>query len=225
MKAYAIVIRGNPTSENAYNTLQRSTKMKIDRFDAITPDDLQSNLQLFDLTWNYPWNKEENDILSGLRKIPYPTQNKNARIACAVSHYIVWEMISVVGEPVVVLEHDAMFTQELDINPYDYEYDILGINDPRGATRKSNLYHESIQKSIQAYQHTPMIDEPTIPQGLAGNSAYIMKPKGAKKMIDLVKRYGLWPNDALMCRQLIPNIGVSRRYYTKVQGTRSTTTL
>ena len=70
-----------------------------------------------------------------------------------------------------------------------------------------------------------MIDEGHVPQGLAGNSAYIMKPSGAKKMLDLVAQFGLWPNDAIMCRQLIPTLGVSKTSFTGVQGLPSTTTL
>ena len=71
----------------------------------------------------------------------------------------------------------------------------------------------------------PTIDDLTIPQGLPGNSAYIIKPSGAKKMLDLVKEFGAWPNDALMCKQLIQSIASSKIYYTKVQGTPSTTSL
>jgi GR25 family glycosyltransferase involved in LPS biosynthesis len=63
-----------------------------------------------------------------------------------------------------------------------------------------------------------------VPQGLAGNSAYIIKPKGAEELIMAVEKYGAWPNDAIMCKQLIPNMGVTRRFYTKVQGLPSTTT-
>lgn len=46
---------------------------------------------------------------------------------------------------------------------------------------------------------------------------------GAKKMLNLVAEYGLWPNDAIMCRQLVPNLGVTKEYYTKVLGFGSTT--
>ena len=44
-------------------------------------------------------------------------------------------------------------------------------------------------------------------------------------MVELTKEYGAWPNDALMCRQLIFKLGVTKTYYTKTQGTKSSTTL
>ena len=88
---------------------------------------------------------------------------------------------------------------------------------------------QSINKIIEnndQFQQVPWVDDDRkIPQGLAGNSAYMIKPAGARKLLQLVKEYGAWPNDAIMCRQLLPNIGVTRKFYTKVQGLRSTTTL
>ena len=64
-----------------------------------------------------------------------------------------------------------------------------------------------------------------IPQGLAGNSAYIIKPWAAKKVIQEVKEIGAWPNDALLCYQNFSFLAVTKKYYTRVQGLPSTTTL
>jgi hypothetical protein len=62
-----------------------------------------------------------------------------------------------------------------------------------------------------------------VAQGIAGNSAYIIKPWAAKELIEKVYEYGMWPNDAIMCQQIVPWLGVTKLYYTKVQGLRSTT--
>ena len=93
------------------------------------------------------------------------------------------------------------------------------------ATRKSKVYHDKILEKTDFFQPVPRIDEYNIPQGLAGNSAYVIKPAGAQLMIDLTQEYGMWPNDALMCYQLVPKLGVTRNFYTRIQGLRSTTTL
>ena len=63
-----------------------------------------------------------------------------------------------------------------------------------------------------------MTDE-SIPQGLPRHSAYIIKPEGAKKIIELQESIGWWPNDAIMCKQLCSWLRVHKPYYTKVQGT------
>ena len=87
------------------------------------------------------------------------------------------------------------------------------------------MFAEKVERLEAEYQYTPWIDSQSVPQGLAGNSAYIIKPEGAKQMLELVDRYGLWPNDAIMCRQLFPLLGVTKTHYTWIQGLRSTTTL
>lgn len=51
----------------------------------------------------------------------------------------------------------------------------------------------------------------------------LIMPKGARQMLRLVEDHGLWPNDAIMCKQLIPSLGVTKKFYTEVQGTPSTT--
>jgi len=128
-------------------------------------------------------------------------------------------------EDILVLEHDAVFTSKV---PYDRildtQYGIIGINDPRGATRKSSAFHSMVQNGMNEVTQVPRIDAQNVPQGLAGNSAYIIKPWAADEMMNLVNEYGLWPNDAIMCYQLFPLLGVTRKYYTRLQGLQSTTT-
>jgi len=99
---------------------------------------------------------------------------------------------------------------------------IIGINDPRGATRKAQLFHDGVRGAhAPTVLDVPWVDDPEVPQGLAGASAYLMKPAGAWHALNLVDRLGAWPNDALLCKQLVPGLGVTRTYYTRVQGTRS----
>lgn len=224
MEYYAIVIRDNEISESAFKRLKESTPIHINRRDAVTPRSVRTLLHNHDLRWNYPWRGEQLDIETGLIKSAYLTKEPKRRIACALSHYFLWKKCLELNEPIVILEHDAMFTNKIDFDIMDTKYDIVGINDPRRATRLSQVYHGEIQRQGRNICQVPWIDNQQIPQGLAGNSAYVMKPSGAKKMVGLAKTYGLWPNDALMCRQLIPSIGVTKKYYTKVQGTESTTT-
>ena len=68
------------------------------------------------------------------------------------------------------------------------------------------------------------MDDPPYPQGLAGHSAYYIEPEGAKELLDKVETYGMFPNDAYMCRELFPWIRVVYPYYTRISGESSTTT-
>lgn len=229
MKAYAITIRGNLVSEAGYKQLVESSravgnKFNINRFEAITPDYVDMTLKSQKIKWNYPWVGKEIDIASGLTKSAYLTKNPKSRVACALSHYLLWKTCVKLDEPVLVLEHDAVFTQAIDFDINDGGMFIVGINNPLGATRKARDYYNTIVNDPKWLQPVPSIDSHDVPQGLAGNSAYILKPIGAQKMLDIVKQYGLWPNDAIMCKQLLPRLGVTKKFYTTIQGLQSTTT-
>ena len=63
------------------------------------------------------------------------------------------------------------------------------------------------------------------PDGLAGNSAYVITPSAAKKAAEMQREIGLWPNDALLCRQFFPRkLKSYYPYITRVEQKRSTTT-
>lgn len=225
MKAYIITLKDNETSINAALKCKQSANIPVEQFQAVEPSDVPSMMLSEKLQWTYPWHEPKHDFASGLYLTPYRTKKKAARIACFLSHYQLWKRCIKLDEPILILEHDSIFIRPFDPDKaLKAQCEIIGINDPRGATRKSMDYHEKIQSRPQSVQPVPRIDKPEIPQGLAGNSAYIIKPTGAKKMLSLVKEFGAWPNDAIMCYQLIQALGVTKTYYTKVQGTRSTTT-
>lgn len=230
MKAYAIVIRDNQISQEGFKRLKKSSvdvgnDFSIHEFEAITPEYVDATLAEHGLKWNYPWEGQVIDFASGLKKSAYQTRNPKARIACALSHYLLWKKCSVLDEPLLILEHDACFVNKLDLDPEFIRANILGINNPLGCTRRAQQYYDAIVGSALYETLVPWIDDQTVPQGLAGNSAYIIKPAGARHMLKLVKEYGLWPNDAIMCRQLVPKLGVSTKFYTRCQNLRSTTTL
>ncbi len=151
------------------------------------------------------------------------------RVACFLSHYWLWLEVAESDEPRIILEEDALFVKPLDLDILEStKFDIVGLNDPRGATRKSGVFHDKVESpSNLGYNIIPVpsVDNQNVPQGLAGNSAYFIRPEGAKTLVRLVKEHGAWPNDAIMCKQLMPKqLGVTTIYYTRVQGTKSKTT-
>jgi len=230
MKAYAIVIKGNEVSLNGYDALVKSSKsvgnkFEIENFEATTADFANVSLTGNGLKWTYPWEGQTIDFASGLVLSAYSTAYRERRIACFMSHYRLWHQCKKLNEPILIMEHDAIFVHKLDPDSIiKSKYDVIGINNPLMATRKANLFHKLVKEGTDEIQPVPAIDEFNIPQGLAGNSAYIIKPTGANNLIEASNQYGAWPNDALMCKQIIPNLGVTRKFYTKVQGLPSTTT-
>ena len=229
MKAYVIQIEGNEISQKGTDILIASSnkvknKFSIEKFDAITGKMTNALMVGNGLKWKYPWQGQETDLKTGLIKTAYQTEIKENRIACALSHWLLWHKCKTLDEPILILEHDAIFIKKLDYNSIlKNNYDIIGINSPAAATRRAHQYHDIIRSKPAWIQPVPDVDEFNIPQGLAGNSAYIIKPNGAKNLLDAVKKNGVWPNDAIMCKQLIPNLGVTKIYFTRIQGLPSTT--
>jgi GR25 family glycosyltransferase involved in LPS biosynthesis len=199
-------------------------------FSATYPEQVPELMARFKLTWNYPWQGTETDLHTGLKKSAYPTTNKNNRIACALSHYRLWAQCVNSNEPMLIMEHDAYFTDRLkgyyDILD-DKRYDIIGLNNPIGNTRRAQTFLDKRNAAIDLKLSNinaridivpvPTIDNFDVPQGLAGNSAYIIKPNGAANLLLAVNKYGLWPNDAIMCKQLIPRMGVTKTHFTDTQ--------
>jgi hypothetical protein len=233
MKAFVITLDSNITSEAGSIECIRSSHavgndFVVTPYRAIQSKDAMAALNKEGIKWTYPWSQPKLDFASGLKLSPYNTRDKGKRVGCFMSHYNLWKMAADSTDPILVLEHDALFTKRLEYDTIlDNNYGVIGINDPRGATRKSAVYHTMIGESRWPVQPVPRIDDVMIPQGLAGNSAYIIKPWAAKHVINKVKEIGAWPNDALLCYQIfgIAFLGVTKNYYTRVQGLPSTTTL
>lgn len=232
MKAYVITLKNNSVSESSASTLIASSArvkndFEIEIFDAITPDQAYELMHEHGLTWDYPWTGQILDMKSGLLKTAYPTKDPRKRIACFLSHYTLWKQCANLNESCFIFEHDAVFTNRVEIDILkNSSYDVIGINNPIGATRRASIFNAEVMKATGRIVNVPKIDEENVPQGLAGNSAYFIKPDGAARLLRLVDEFGAWPNDAIMCRQMMPKrLGVFKPYCTTVQKTTSTTSL
>ena len=209
MKAFIICDIENPTSINAANRCMDSlynSDVDVKYIQQTCPETLKEDRKQFDsIKWSYPLNDFQKFF------------------ACTISHARLWLQSVELQEEIMILEHDALFTRKF--TPFEWEGGVCGLNDPRGATHSAQLFHEKVSKN-KGVQNTPWVkDELAMPQGLAGNSAYIIKPAFAKKLIDKLKEKGGWPNDSLMCKQFFPDqLKVVYPYFTKVQGIQSTTT-
>lgn len=188
--------------------------------------------------FSYPVEPSQNrlDLKTGLYLKSYRANNPLKVVACAVSHYRAWVHCVTTNKPIVILEHDALFVRKFNhvlINPdlNDNSLGIVGLNWAIGATRRSSVYQKLVdQTPSNGFPNVPVpsVNQPgedPVPQGLAGNSAYYIQPWAAMKLIDKVDEVGLWPNDALICKEFFPWLKQSKVAFTKLQQTKSTTTL
>lgn len=186
----------------------------------------RDEMQKYNLKWTWADNNTQEMIcpLSGLIQRPYIGANLEAKIGCFMGHFLLWKECVLTNSQMLILEHDSIFIAPLQKN----DYILCQINDPAGATRLGQWWSDKIKNRGTKGIHlkTEIPSDKNVPDGLAGNSAYIISPKIAKQMIDLTYYYGVWPNDALMCRQLLPNtLQEIYPFVTKVNQQRSTSSL
>ena len=231
MKAYIIGDRNNQASVKAMNGCATSIAylkqdFKIEFVQQTSPETLNNDINPFPgLKWNYPLNNTSRvDEDSGMVLQGYRTNSMAKVFSCLVSHARLWLRCAQQNESIMILEHDAKFIRKFDP---DFEWDggVLGLNDPRGATFNSLKYHALISNKGNGVHDAPYVADISRPQGLAGNSAYIIKPFAAIELLEKLKETGGWPNDALMCNQHFDWIKVLYPYATELQRVRSTTTL
>ena len=240
LKAFIINIFNNPQSklgaERCFRSIEKTgSHLEPFIYPATVPEYLSYHWDLYlgDVQWNYPDEGYiKQDLLTGLSLTGYPTKDIKKRKSCLLSHVRLWHLCVQLKEPIMVLEHDAAFTRQFVFRKIQDEFTggILGLNSPLKATRLAGKFHEQVVgQHIPSNKFTvmdaPWIDREEIPQGLAGNSAYIIKPFAAKALLNRMKDIGAWPNDALMCKQQFPWLQVIYPYFTEVQGIKSTTSL
>src|SRR6056300_1828560 len=109
MKAYIITLTANTKSMEAAKRCIGSANIPISIFDAVTEMDAEKIMREELITWNYPWKGEEYDMKAGVKKSAYRTANPLRRVACFLSHYMLWKMCVEKNKPLMILEHDAIF--------------------------------------------------------------------------------------------------------------------
>lgn len=216
MKAFIITLQ---TSESQLyskgcieSIIETNSKIDFSIFDAVTPDTLSH------VHWSWPISKKKTCPYTGMTLKAYKNADINKRIACAQSHYKLWEKCVALNESIMILEHDALFIRQFI--PFEFEGGICALNSPLHATFNSKEYDEILHEGIN---EIPYVTDKSIPQGLPGNSAYIIKPWAAKELIAKQNEIGWWPNDAIMCKQIFSFLKIVKPYYTKVQNIKSTT--
>ena len=185
-------------------------------FDATTPE------TIFPVAWTWPTGKKITCSKTNLLLTPYKTYDNNKRIAAAQSHYKLWKHCVGINEPIMILEHDAIFTHKFEAPSTTLNVGAYSINDPKGATFKSKDYSNKLK---EGFNTVPWVAPENIPQGLPGHSAYVITPWAARDIIEKQDSIGWWPNDAIMCKQLCEWLYVYKPFFTKTQGTKSTTSL
>ena len=214
LDAFAITLEGHAYSEaSAARCIETAAEhgLAVQKFRAVPACEAEAVMQAHGLRWTWGYG-------GSLKHHPYPG-GRLARIGCAMSHYLLWKKCAEEGE-MLILEHDAVFQRRLP----DIEWKgICQINDPTGATPKGAWWAEQMGKRGPGVWPKTRIFDDSRPDGLAGNSAYLLKPWAAKGLIEAYQQQGVWPNDATMCIQHFPYLQELYPFITRVEQKESTT--
>lgn len=219
MKAFIIYIDGHEASEQCANSCLKSVKdtesnLDVQLYKATTPE------TMFEVDWSWPLRKKKSCPHTHLLLKAYKTYDNEKRIAAAQSHWKLWNHCVTLDEPIMILEHDAIFKRQFVEPEVPYHVGAYSINDPRGATFKSKEYHEKLD---DGFNEPPWLDEKAVPHGLPGHSAYVIYPWAAREVAQKQSELGWWPNDAIMCRQIFKWVYAYKPYFTTTQYIKSTT--
>lgn len=110
-RCFIIVIRDNEASEYYYNYVESSwtdSEFVLERFDAITPNDLQ---YLNELNFRALNNQK-------YKKINYRKPFSETEKAVWYSHYSLWKKCVELNEPIIIIEHDVLLIDS-DLNVYE----------------------------------------------------------------------------------------------------------
>lgn len=196
MKTFLIRIKDHPLSEKESKDCLRSAdlysyKEDIQIFDAITPkrgykDILGDRPNIFD---NYP---------------------RPDRVACCfASHYLLWKKCIELNEPILILEHDAIFIDEFP----EVEFDMC-------CTFGEPTYYQPQYIDFD----TPKIDgiQTLTDKNFLGHHAYAMKPEAAKIFVEDCDTTVLSPNDLWMTKEKYPWLQEYRPFPISAQRSAST---
>lgn len=182
MQCEIITLFGHELSEKlARDCIDQANKfnLPVKKFKAIWGKDYEAHLVKL-------------DIKLGRAKVGKMTL---AHYGNFLSHYYLWLKCLETNEPFLILEHDGFFIRELPANILDIFPDVLKLDRFNPYERD---YSELIEKSLlEPFSVKPMPKFMKKKCGYYtwGSYAYIIKPVGAKKLIENVKANGFLPTD------------------------------
>jgi GR25 family glycosyltransferase involved in LPS biosynthesis len=127
-------------------------------------------------------------------------------IGCFLSHYFLWKKCIDLNTPIGVLEYDAAFLNALPNNILDSfkDYCNLDITRHKYFKKGKDVYSSKLNKAdnitVELLIENLAVNENSFLEyvnknHISGAHGYIIKPSGAKKLLDFVKIYGMMPAD------------------------------
>ena len=141
---------------------------------------------------------------------------------CFLSHFELWVKCVKLNEPIIILEHDAIFIRELPDNILDQfdgvlkldPYDVYNTN-----VDYNKLVEDSLSKPVEIWHQPARNTWHGVGEFIWGAYGYIIKPEAALSLIQFARRIGAAPTDVHIGRNLVdiksttvPIVKMNKRY-------------
>lgn len=184
------------------------------------------------LPWTWPTKKEDEciDFKTGLYKSFDPKADQSKLISNAVSHMRAWQYCIDVNQPVIIMNHDTVWTRKYIHENLDRENTYLTKEDtrpPKNAIFKGGIvtlrnaasqgkefkgigkYNQMVDLRPRGLSSIISVDfvgynRDNYPQHIIDEGTYLITPWAAKKLLDQIQYNGMWPVNVLMNIQLFP---------------------
>lgn len=189
-KAFVITMKGRSFSEELAEDCIASGKkfnIQIEKFNAVQLDDVEPTYKKFNLR-PFP-------------KLKFTRDAKGVR-GCFCSHYSLWQKCLELNEPIMILEHDALIIRPI---PKDIINKFAELCNLDAYSRTTTVYEKHLEK-FDGYDVIPHSPKRPTASGfqyfdkicIKGLHAYIIKPQGAKALMEFTKSKGMLPADILV---------------------------
>ena len=193
MRTFVITLSNNKDSVRSAEQTRRSAKKvgykePIEHFEAITPDQ-----------WEDILPNNGNHKFHIMERLTGSEFERPRNIAAGfASHYLLWKKCIELGEPILILEHDAIFVDNIP----DIEFDRC-VNFGRPSyIRPFAMVYKDYKDGLHLLEQANFL----------GHHAYAMKPEAAKQFVADVETRELICNDIWMDRETYPWLQEYRPY-------------
>ena len=169
IETYIITIKGHKHSEYSSRICQEAFRkhnshLGLQVFDAVTPTTLDDALKKLDMRW-----APDKKVMS---RSASPSKG-----ACAVSHITLWNKVMQENKPLLILEHDDYAVRPFTKEDYESAMD----------SRYSFISLKEIEREQFFDGDEDGLWQPTT--CMAGGHCALVKPAGAKMIIDFIMDY------------------------------------
>jgi GR25 family glycosyltransferase involved in LPS biosynthesis len=131
-----------------------------------------------------------------------PKITKGAK-GCFVSHYELWKKSVDTEQALLILEHDVLMINRIPNNILNSFDDILNLDSCGSKQKDLNEYTKCINRESRSItigllerKNTDKLTWKSVKQNnVSGAYSYIIKPSGAKKLINAAEKNGFLPTD------------------------------